>query len=158
MKRAITIALALLLMVVAEASAAEDLPADDPGWLFVVHGQVISVTDGAIMMAAGTYGTAFTDRPERLVRLFDIEAFVSDAWSEKGDFRLLPPNASLVDLTGNSIAIVEVMNASLDAGALSLAVVILDGALPVAGDVIALTIDVKKGPQGVDLDTNGQEF
>lgn len=147
-----------MFIVFAEAAAAQAPPDEEPSWLFVVHGAVISATDGNIVMAAGTHGTAFTDRPERLVRLFDIEAFVADAWSEQGDFRLLPPNASLVDITGNSVAIVEIVNASANNGALALEIVILDGALPIAGDVIALTIDVKKGPQGVDLDTSGQEF
>ena len=110
-------------------------------WLAVVHRQVTDATDDRLTLDTGTSGVAFTDRPERAVRLFDIPTWVELAWAEDGSFVADPPNASLVDETENAIAIVEIAGASWVDEDLQVNVTYLGGEPPAVGDSVALTVD-----------------
>jgi hypothetical protein len=136
---------ALLLaaaLAVATPAAAQDRPSSDEAWLFVVQGTVTAIRSGAMALDADRTVVAFTERPDRRARLLPLVEFVASAWAEGGDFRTEPPNASLVDETAGGIGIVTLTSAALSDRTLTLGFVAIEGALPAAGDRIALTIDV----------------
>ena len=136
-------ALALIFaLALAIYSPASGQPAEQPGWLFIVEGQVVAAEGGRLAIDAGASALAFTDRPSRLVQFIDLAAFIADAWGPAGDFRRDPPNASLVDETRGTIGVIEITDAGWEDGITTINFVILEGTLPTAGDRVALTIDV----------------
>lgn len=133
--------LALAAAAVAFAPSAAAWAQDTPSWLLVVHGNVTGASAGKVALASGRLGVAFTDRPERSVRLIDIPAFVEAAWSEDGEFHSEPPNASLTDANEESTAVVEITDAAWVNDILQLEVNLLEGGVPETGDYVSLTID-----------------
>jgi len=117
-------------------------PADgEIAWLLVVQGEVTEVREGEIVLAVPTTAIAFSDRPDREVRLLDLADFVAAAWADDGGFRADPPNASLVDETDGEIAVVEILGMSISGSSLTVAFEIIEGIGPTAGDRIVFTID-----------------
>lgn len=109
-------------------------------WLFVLQGEVTEISDSTMILRPDPRVVAFTDRPNRQVRLADLRA-VASAWGEGATFDTDPPNASLVDETDGDIGIIEIIDLSVDADGVTATFRRLEGALPAVGDRIALTID-----------------
>ncbi len=140
LNRAVSI-IGLLALQIATPAVSQQATTDQATWLFVIQGEVTAVSKGQVAVATGSRVLAFTDRPERKVRFFDLPNFISNAWGKGGDFRKDPPNAALVDEADHKIAIVELTDAKLDGGVLSMRFEDLKGPLPAVGDYVALTID-----------------
>ncbi|MCW5715576.1 MAG: hypothetical protein KIT43_13785 [Bauldia sp.] len=139
MRFGLVVGAAVAATVLASPSfAQDDAP---PSWLFVLQGIVTEVADGRIALAPDPKTVAFTDRPARQIVLLETVEFIAAAWAEGGDFRALPPNASIVDEDAGTIGVVEIFNAVLSEGAVVFDFRSLIGFLPLAGDRVALTID-----------------
>jgi hypothetical protein len=137
------VGLVLTAMLAAPAlPAAEDAPSEDAAWLFVVQGTVTAIDSAAMELAADRNAVAFTNRPARQARLLVLSDFIASTWSEGGDFRRDPPNASLIDETTGQIGVITMIDAVLADGTLGFGFVTIEGTLPKVGDRIALTIDV----------------
>jgi hypothetical protein len=132
---------ALVVLVALGTSPPVVAQETEPGWLAVIRGTVVNATEARLTVAADSVVVAFNDRPGRRIALVDLGAFVASAWGEGGAFRVDPPNASLVDETDGEIGVVEIVNAALSGGLLSLDLVILDGLLPAPARTIAITLD-----------------
>jgi hypothetical protein len=133
---AFAIAIALTMPLCDRAQAQESTR-----WLFVVHGEVTRSTTADLALATGQRGIAFSDRPERIVRFVNIPALVEAAWSESGDFRANPPNASLVNESRDSVTIVTIADAAWREDRLHLSLNAIEGDMPAPGEPVALTID-----------------
>ncbi len=142
--------LAILATAFISSAVAQQNEAGSPSWLIVVQGDVAGVGSGTIALAAAQRAIAFSDRPDRFVRIIDLETFVATAWDEGGDFRIDPPNASLIDEANDTIGVIEIEAASFDGAALTMSFTLLEGALPAPGDHIALTIDMDSN-NAIDL-------
>ena len=130
------------MLVVPVLPAAQDAPSEDAAWLFVVQGTVTAIDSAAMELAADRNAVAFTNRPARQARLLVLADFIASTWSEGGDFRRDPPNASLIDETTGQIGVITMIDAVLADGRLGFRFVPIEGTLPEVGDRIALTIDV----------------
>jgi hypothetical protein len=130
------------MLAVPMIPAAHGEPAEGPAWLFVVQGTVTAIDGAGMELAADRNVVAFTDRPARQTRLLVLADFVASVWGEGGDFRLDPPNASLIDEATGEIGVITMIDAVVIDGTLGFKFIRIEGALPKVGDRIALTIDV----------------
>jgi hypothetical protein len=136
-----TVRLVAFIVALTTCVAASAQPQGQSDWLLVIQGQVIDASADELTLSGSPNGIAFTDRPERLVRVFDVPALVHAAWSPDGSFRQDPPNASLI-ATGETLAtIVEIVDATQSSDDLSFTIHILEGDAPAIGDSVALTVD-----------------
>lgn len=139
-------AIALIAVVSFLAACSGNDDGNDVSWLLVLQGTVAETGDTVLTLRTADTGIVFSDRPERQAHLIDLAAFVGTAWSEDGILRTDPPNASLVDESNNTIAVVTVIDAAMTDGMLTLIVEIVEGNLPAVGDEIGLTIDAFPTP------------
>lgn len=135
-------ALAVSAFIAGAALAQED-GTSDAQWLAVIHGQMIEVADGSIVVDANPNIIAFTDRPQRDVSLVDLEDFVAAAWGEDGFFVDDPPNAAVASAVRDDLdtKIIEMTDVALDNTRMTIHMVPLEGDMPGAGDQIILFVD-----------------
>ena len=131
--------LAALAVTLAACGGDEPDP-EETSWLLVISGEVASVADGTMAIAADGPAIAFSDRPERLVRFVALDE-IAAAWADGGAFAGSPPNASLVDETNRALGIVELQGLTVTSAVLTFTFSDLEGDAPAVGDIIALTID-----------------
>ena len=129
--------------VIAGAAFAQEVNASDAQWLAVIHGQMVEVADGSIVVDANPNIIAFTDRPQRDVSLVDLEDFVAAAWGEDGFFVDDPPNAAVASAVRDDLdtKIIEMTDVALDNTRMTISMVPLEGDMPRAGDQIILFVD-----------------
>ena len=102
-----TIAAFMTVLALALTAGAGPLRAQapsDPQWLMVAQGQVTELRPGTLIVASPRKAIAFSDRPERLVKMLDLRSFTAAAWGEGGTLRTDPPNASIIT-EGGAVAI-----------------------------------------------------
>ena len=143
--------LALAFLVVPFLFVRSEAQPEDPEWLYVIQGTVTDIAADRLVLDAGQTAVAFTDRPERQVAFVSLEELTAQAWGEDGTYRSDPPNAALVDESGETVAVITIVDASVVDGVLVLAIAPLQGELPEIGDVIALVLD----PSGSNDPGNG---
>jgi hypothetical protein len=142
--RALLVGLLLLTIAASQPSSAQDAAAQaaPENWLLVIQGTVLEVGDGTMSLDVPDIAVYFTDRPHRVVQPVVLSTYLQAAWANDAEMRQVPPNASLIDENANAIAVIEIFTLEIrDDGHLHAAYSVLDGNVPVVGDVIALTID-----------------
>jgi hypothetical protein len=141
----LTLSLVLLLALEVRPVAAQEALATpataEAAWLFVLSGQVVAVTANQLVVAAEPRVIAFTDRPERKVRLLTTEAFVDQAWATDSSFRQDPPNAALTTTATDATTVITIVDVTRQERRLTLTYQDLSGAAPKVGDDVALVID-----------------
>jgi len=110
-------------------------------WLFVLHGEVESVSEGRMVLAPEPKIIAFTDRPERQVRIADTGPFIDRAWTEGSSFRQSPPNAAMTREGDDETSIVVLEDVRREGAALAIAYSGLSGEPPAAGEHVVFVID-----------------
>ena len=129
------VGLVLAAMLVAPVlPAAQDTSPEDAAWLFVVQGTVTAIDSAAMELAADRNAVAFTNRPARQARLLVLSDFIASTWSEGGDFRRDPPNASLIDETTGQIGVITMIDAVLTDGTLGFKFVAIEGTRELTAD------------------------
>jgi len=132
--------LGIVTIILAASTQAAETP--KPSWMFVMTGQVESVSAGEIAVNAHPTVVAFTDRPNRSVKAIGLEKFVDETWHAGSDsFEKDPPNAALI-FEDAQIEIEELKSVSRRGNTVSFSTEKLSGGLPKPGDQIALVIDI----------------
>ena len=135
------IALAATAIVLSGSLAACGSSDEEIVWLLVVQGEVTQIAGTEMVLAVPPTAIAFSDRPDRVVRVLELAPFLAAAWAADGTFDADPPNASLVDQSDQEVAVIEIVNMGLRDGLLTISYELLEGAGVALGDYIALTID-----------------
>jgi len=130
----------LLAMTIALPVQAQESDAE-VNWLMVVQGRVTDVAGEQMVLGVRPSAIVFSDRPERLVGMLDLAGFTASAWGEDGALKSDPPNASVINETDGSIAIIVVSDMSYADGVLTITFELLSGDAPSVGDELGITID-----------------
>ena len=136
----------LAVLTIAGVAAQDQNPIQEQGtrqaqWLFVLHGDVRSVSEGQMVLAAEPKVIAFTDRPNRQVRIGETGAFIDMAWAEGSSFRQDPPNAAMTSESSDETSIIVIEDVKRQGGSLALTYSDLSGSPPEVGEHVAFVID-----------------